>query len=126
MLIFRGYNRWWIRRSFLFGFRTKPNKEYIKRVFLLIRITRPCSRLSNSVAVIFRASRRAIERFFKTCYKGRPLKPTLYLYVIMPLIRTRRLPRYSVRKTAYILYINRDREFVKEGSELLNTSNSKI
>ena len=89
-------------------------------------ITRLCSRLSNSVAVILRASRRAIERFFKTCYKGRPLKPTLYLYIIMPLIRTRRLPRYSTKKTAYILYINKDREFVKEGFKLLNTLNSGV
>jgi hypothetical protein len=68
--------------------------------------------LFNSVAVILRASRRAIERFFKICYKGRPLKPTLYLYIIMSLIRTRRLPRYSAKKTAHILYINKDREFV--------------
>jgi hypothetical protein len=89
----------------------------------LTRITQPCSRLSNSVAIILRASRRAIERFFKTCYKGRPLKPTLYLYIIMLLIRTRRLPRYSARKTAYILCINRDREFIKRGSKLLNTLN---
>jgi hypothetical protein len=79
--------------------------------------------LSNSVAVILGASRRAIERFFKTCCKGRPLKPTLYLYMIMLLIRTGRLPRYFARKTAYILYINRDGEFVKGGSELLNTLN---
>jgi hypothetical protein len=82
--------------------------------------------LSNSIAIILGASRRAIERFFKTCYKGRPLKPTLHLYIIMPLIKTGRLPRYSAKKTAYILYINRDREFVKEGSELLNTLNSGV
>jgi hypothetical protein len=71
-------------------------------------------------------SRRAIERFFKTCREGRPLKPTLYLYIIISSIRTRRLPRYSIKKTAYILYINKDREFIKEGSELLNTSNSRV
>jgi hypothetical protein len=92
----------------------------------LTGITRPCSRSSNSVAIILGASRRAIERFFKTCYKGRPLKPTLYLYIIMLLIRTRRLSRYSVKKTAYILYINRDREFIKGGSKLLNTLNSGV
>jgi hypothetical protein len=85
--------------------------------------TRPCSKSSNSVAIILRASRRAIKRFFKMCCKGRPLKPTLYPYIIMLLIRTRRLPGYSARKTAYILYINRDKEFVKEGFKLLNTSN---
>jgi hypothetical protein len=79
--------------------------------------------LFNSVAVILRTSRRAIERFFKTYYKGRPLKPTLYPYIIMPLIRTRRLPRYSIKKTAYILYINKDREFIKGESKLLNTLN---
>jgi hypothetical protein len=44
----------------------------------------------------------------------------------MPLIRTRRLPGYSARKTAHILYINRDREFIKEESELSNTSNSGV
>jgi hypothetical protein len=82
--------------------------------------------LFNSVAVILGAFRRAIERFFKTCRKGRPLKPTLYLYVIMLLIRTRRLPGYFARKTAHILYINGDGEFVKEGSELLNTLNSGV
>jgi hypothetical protein len=60
------------------------------------------------------------------CYKGRPLKPTLYLYIIMLLIKTRRLPRYFAKKTIYILYINRDREFIKEGSKLLNTSNSRV
>jgi hypothetical protein len=92
----------------------------------LTGITRPCSRSSNSVAIILGASRRAIERFFKTCYKGRPLKPTLYLYVIMSSIRTKRLPGYFAKKTTYILYINRDREFVKGGSELLNTSNSGV
>jgi hypothetical protein len=82
--------------------------------------------LFNSVAVILGAFRRAIERFFKTCRKGRPLKPTLYLYIIMPLIRTGRLLGYFAKKIAYILYINGDREFVKEGSELLNTSNSGV
>jgi hypothetical protein len=110
----------------LFSFGTKPSREYIKRVFPSTGITRPCSRSSNSVTIILGASRRTIERFFKTCRERRPLKPTLYLYVIMPLIRTRRLPRYSARKTAYVLYINRDREFVKGGSELLNTSNSGV
>jgi hypothetical protein len=79
--------------------------------------------LFNSVTIILRVFRKAIERFFKTCYKGRPLKPTLYLYIIMLLIRTKRLSRYFAKKTAYILYINRDREFVKEGFELLNTLN---
>jgi hypothetical protein len=44
----------------------------------------------------------------------------------MLLIRTRRLPRYSARKTAYILYINRDGEFIKEGFKLLNTLNSGV
>jgi hypothetical protein len=82
--------------------------------------------LFNNVVVILRAFRRAIKRFFKTYYKGRPLKPTLYLYIIMLLIRTRRLPGYFAKKTAYILYINRDREFVKEGSKLLNTLNSGV
>jgi hypothetical protein len=109
--------------NFLFSFRTKLSKEYIKGVFLLTRITRLCSRLFNSVAVILGASRRAIKRFFKTCCKGRPLKPTLYLYIIMLLIRTGRLPRYSTRKTIYILYINKDGEFVKRGFELLNILN---
>jgi hypothetical protein len=115
-----------MRRNFLFSFGTKPSREYIKGVFLSTGITRLRSRLFNSIAVILRASRRAIERFFKTCRKGRPLKPTLYLYIIMPLIRTRRLPRYFARKTTYILYINRDREFVKGGSKLLNTLNSRV
>jgi hypothetical protein len=82
--------------------------------------------LSNNVAVILGVFRRVIERFFKMCYKGRPLKPTLYLYIIILLIRTRRLSRHFVRKTAYILYINRDREFIKGGSKLLNTSNSGV
>jgi hypothetical protein len=115
-----------MRCNFLFSFGTKPSREYIKGVFPLIRTTQLCSRSSNSVAVILRAFRRAIKRFFKTCYKGRPLKPTLYLYIIMLLIRTRRLPRYSARKTAYILYINRDGEFIKEGFKLLNTLNSGV
>jgi hypothetical protein len=115
-----------MRRNFLFSFRTKPSGEYIKRVFPSTGITRPRSRSSNSVTIILRASRRAIERFFKTCRKGRPLKPTLYPYIIMPSIRTKRLPRYSAKKTAYILYINGDKEFIKEGSELLNTSNSGV
>jgi hypothetical protein len=44
----------------------------------------------------------------------------------MLLIRTRRLPRYFAKKTAYILYINEDREFVKEGFKLLNTLNSGV
>jgi hypothetical protein len=126
MLIFQGYNRWWIYYNFLFSFKTKSSREYIKGVFLSIRITRLCSKLFNSVAIILGASRRAIKRFFKTCYKGRPLKPTLYLYIIMLLIKTKRLPRYSTKKTAYILYINRDREFVKEGSKLLNILNSGV
>jgi hypothetical protein len=82
--------------------------------------------LSNSIAIILGVSRRAIKRFFKTCYKGRPLKPTLYLYIIILLIRTRRLSRYFAKKIAYILYINKDREFVKEGSKLLNTLNSGV
>jgi hypothetical protein len=126
MLIFRGYNKWWIYYNFLFSFKIKPSREYIKGVFLLIRITWLYSRLSNNITIIFRVSKRAIKRFFKTCYKGRPLKPTLYLYIIILLIRTRRLPRYFVKKTTYILYINRDREFVKEGSKLLNTLNSGV
>jgi hypothetical protein len=126
MLIFWGCNRWWMHRNFLFSFRTKPSGEYIKGVFPSTGITWPCSRSSNSVAVILRVFRRTIERFFKICYKGRPLKPTLYLYIIILLIRTRRLPEYSAKKTAYILYINRDREFVKEESKLLNTLNSKV
>jgi hypothetical protein len=115
-----------MRRNFPFSFRTKPSREHIKGVFSSTGITRPRSKSSNSVAVIFGASRRAVERFFKTCRKGRPLKPTLYPYVIMPSIRTRRLPRYSARKTAYILHINGDREFIKGGSELSNTSNSGV
>jgi hypothetical protein len=126
MLIFQGYNKWWMRRNFLFSFGIKLSREYIKGVFPSTRITRLCSRSSNNVAVILGASRRAVERFFKMCRKGRPLKPTLYLYMIMPSIRTRRLPGYSARKTAYILYINRDGEFVKGESELLNTSNSGV
>jgi hypothetical protein len=115
-----------MRRNFSFSFGTKPSGEYIKGVFPSTGITRPCSRSSNSVTVILGASRRAVERFFKTCRKGRPLKPTLYPYIIIPSIRTRRLPRYSAKKTAYVLYINRDREFIKEGSKLLNTSNSGV
>jgi hypothetical protein len=95
----------------------------MKRVFLSTGIIRPRSRLSNSVVIILKASRRAIERFFKTCCKGRPLKPTLYLYMIMLLIRTGRLPGYFARKTAYILCINGDGEFIKGGFKLLNTSN---
>jgi hypothetical protein len=112
-----------MRCNFLFGFKTKFNREYIKGVFPLTEITRLCSRLFNNITIILGASRKAIERFFKMCYKGRPLKPTLYLYIIMPLIKTRRLSRYFVKKTAYILYINKDREFIKEESKLLNTSN---
>jgi hypothetical protein len=92
----------------------------------LTRITRLYSKSFNNIAIILGVFRRVIERFFKTCYKGRPLKPTLYLYIIMLLIRTRRLSRYFAKKTTYILYINRDREFVKRGFELLNTSNSRI
>ena len=115
-----------MRYNFLFGFRIKLSREYIKKVFLLIGITRLCSRLFNSVAVILRVFRRAIERFFKMYYKGRPLKPTLYLYIIILLIRIRRLPRYFARKTTYILYINRDREFIKGESKLLNTLNSGV
>jgi len=115
-----------MRRNFPVGFRTKPSGEHIKRVFPSTGTTRPRSRSSNSVAVILRASRRAVERFFETCRKGRPLKPTLHLYMIMPSIRTGRLPGYSVKKTAYILRINGDGEFVKGGSELLNTSNSGV
>ena len=115
-----------MRRNFPFGFGTKPSGEYIKGVFPSTGITRPRSRSSNSVAVILRASRRAVERFFETCRKGRPLKPTLHLYMIMPSIRTGRLPGYSVKKTAYILRINGDGEFVKGGSELSNTSNSGV
>jgi hypothetical protein len=115
-----------MRCNFPFGFGTKPSGEHIKGGFPSTGITQLRSRSSNSVAVILRASRRAIERFFKTCYKGRPLKPTLYLYIIMPLIRTGRLPRYSAKKTAYVLRINRDREFVKGGSELSNTLNSGV
>ena len=91
-----------------------------------MRITRPRSKSSNSVTIILRASRRAVERFFKTCREGRPLKPTLYPYVIIPSIRTKRLPKYSAKKTAYILRINGDREFIKRGSELSNTSNSGV
>jgi len=91
-----------------------------------MRITRPRSKSSNSVAVIFGASRRAVERFFETCREGRPLKPTLHPYVIMPSIRTGRLPGYSARKTAHVLRINGDGEFVKGGSELSNTSNSGV
>jgi hypothetical protein len=124
--IFRGYNRQRICYNFLFSFRTKSSREYIKRVFLSTGITRPRSRSFNNIIIILKASRRAIERFFKTYYKERPLKPTLYLYIIILLIRTRRLPGYLAKKTTYILYINRDREFVKEGSKLLNTLNSKI
>ena len=92
----------------------------------MTRITRLYSKSFNNIAIILGVFRRVIERFFKTCYKGRPLKPTLYLYIIMLLIRTRRLPGYSTRKTAYILYINRDREFIKEGSKLSNTLNSGV
>jgi len=95
-------------------------------VFPSTGITRPRSRSSNSVAVILKASKRAVERFFETCREGRPLKPTLYPYMIMPSIRTGRLPRYSAKKTAYVLRINGDREFIKGGSELLNTSNSGV
>jgi hypothetical protein len=91
-----------------------------------MEITRLCSRSSNNVVIILRVSKRAIKRFFKIYYKGRPLKPTLYLYIIILLIRTRRLPRYFIKKTAYILYINRNREFVKEGSKSLNTLNSGV
>jgi hypothetical protein len=115
-----------MRCNFLFSFRIKLSGEYIKGVFPSTGTTRPRSRSSNSVAIILRASRKAIERFFEICYKGRPLKPTLYLYIIMPSIRTGRLPRYSARKTAYILYINRDREFIKGESKLLNTLNSGV
>jgi len=115
-----------MRRNFPFGFRMKPSGEHIKGVFPSTGTTRPRSRSSNSVAVIFKTSKRAVERFFETCRKGRPLKPILYPYVIIPSIRTRRLPGYSARKTAYILHINGDREFVKGGSELLNTSNSGV
>jgi hypothetical protein len=98
----------------------------MKGVFPSTGTTRPRSKSSNSVTVILRASKRAIERFFETCREGRPLKPTLHPYVIMPSIRTERLPRYSAKKTAYVLRINGDREFVKGGSELLNTSNSGV
>jgi hypothetical protein len=115
-----------MRRNFPFGFRTKLNGEYIKRVFPSTGITRPRSKSSNSVAVILRAFKRAVERFFETCREERPLKPTLYPYMIMPSIRTGRLPGYSARKTAYILRINGDGEFVKGGSELSNTSNSGV
>jgi hypothetical protein len=115
-----------MRRNFPFGFRTKPSGEYIKGVFPSTGITLPRSRSSNSVTVILRASRRAVERFFETCREGRPLKPTLHPYVIIPSIRTGRLPRYSARKTAHILRINGNREFIKGGSELSNTSNSGV
>jgi hypothetical protein len=123
MLIFWECDRWWMCCNFLFGFGMKPSGEYIKGVFPLVGTTRPRFRSSNSVAVILRVFRRAIERFFKIYCEGRPLKPTLYLYMIMLLIRTGRLSRYSAKKTAYILYINRDREFVKKESELLNILN---
>jgi len=115
-----------MRRNFPFGFRTKPSGEYIKGVFPSTGITRPRSKSSNSVAIILRASKRAVERFFKTCREGRPLKPTLYPYMIIPSIRTGRLLKYSARKTAYILHINGDGEFIKGGSELSNTSNSGV
>jgi hypothetical protein len=115
-----------MRRNFSFSFRTKPSGEHIKRVFSSTGITRPRSKSSNSVAVILRASKRAIERFFETCREGRPLKPTLHPYIIIPSIRTGRLPGYSAKKTAYVLHINGDGEFVKGGSELSNTSNSGV
>jgi hypothetical protein len=55
-----------------------------------------------------------------------PLKPTLHLYVIMPLIKTRRSLRYCARRAAYELRTNGDGEFVKGGSESSNTSNSGV
>ena len=115
-----------MRRNFPFGFRMKPSGEHIQGVFPSTGTTRPRSRSSNSVAVILGASRRAVERFFETCREGRPLKPTLYPYVIIPSIRTKRLPGYSAKKTAYVLHINGDGEFIKGGSELSNTSNSGV
>jgi hypothetical protein len=54
-----------MRRSFLSGFGTNLSREYIKRRLLLTRMTCPSSRSSRSIVVIFKASRRAIERFFK-------------------------------------------------------------
>jgi hypothetical protein len=51
--------------SFLFGFGTNSSREYIKGGLLSTRMTCPSSRSPRSIIVIFGASRRAVERFFK-------------------------------------------------------------
>jgi hypothetical protein len=54
-----------MRHSFLFGFGTNLSGEYIKGGLPLTRMTCPSSRSPRSIVVIFKASRRAIERFFE-------------------------------------------------------------
>jgi hypothetical protein len=49
-----------------------------------------------------------------------PIKPILYLYVIMPLINFRSSLGYFLRRVAYTVQIKGDRDLIKGESKSLN------
>jgi hypothetical protein len=92
----------------------------------LTRITRPSFRSPRSIVVIFRAFRRVIKRFFKMWWVYCPLKPILYLYIIISLINFKSLPRYLSKRAIYKLWTKGDGDLISEGSISSNTLNSSI
>jgi hypothetical protein len=112
--------------SFPFSFGTNPSGEHIKGGLPSTGITRPSSRSPRSIVVIFEASRRAIERFFKMWWTCCPLKPILHLYIIIPSINFESSPRYLSRRVAHESRTKGDGDLISRGSISSNTSNSSI